>query len=152
MAASTSPNTLPMTMFHWFPMSFARACFPEAMKSARRWVFSFANRNSLGIVMINSDMDARNGKSVNDPGPTTNLKINHPAATAAAIPPIHPTKPEIVERNQADDQVSAKDIGPPAIIAPNLDAKNDRGTTRIYAIIVFTSAYSYLMYSSCQII
>ena len=89
------------------------------------------------MAKVNSNTDARKGKNVNVPGPTTQLKTHQPTATAAATPPTHPTKPAIVERNQTDALMSAKAIGPPAIIAPNLDAKKDKGSTKTYAIIVF---------------
>jgi hypothetical protein len=83
--------------------------------------------------MVNSNTDARNGTNVNDPGPTTQLKTHHPNATAAATPPTHPTKPAIVERRLTDARMSAKAIGPPTPIAPNLDAKKDKGSTKTYA-------------------
>jgi len=83
--------------------------------------------------MVNSNTDARNGTNVNDPGPTTQLKTHHPNATAAATPPTHPTKPAIVERRLTDARMSAKAIGPPTTIAPNLDAKKDKGSTKTYA-------------------
>jgi hypothetical protein len=87
--------------------------------------------------MVNSNKDVRNGSNVNDPGPTTQLKTHHPNATAAATPATQPTKPPIVERRQTDVRTSTKAIGMVATIAPNLDAKNDKGKTKTYAIIIF---------------
>ena len=82
--------------------------------------------------MVTSNTDARNGTNVNDPGPTTHPKTYHPNATATMTPPTHPIKPAIVERSQTDVRLSIKAIGPPVAIAPTLDAKKDKGTTKIY--------------------
>jgi hypothetical protein len=73
--------------------------------------------------MVNINTDAKNGNSVNVPGPTTQLKTHHPNANAATTPPIPATTPAIAERTQTDDLISAKDIGAAATITPNLNAK-----------------------------
>jgi hypothetical protein len=83
--------------------------------------------------MINIKTDARNGKIVNDPLPTTQLKTNHPNATAEMEETTPTMKPAIVERNWTDAQMSAKDIGTPTTSPASLDAKNDKGMTKIYA-------------------
>ena len=77
----------------------------------------------MWIEMVNINMDAKNGNSVNDPGPTTQLKTHHPNATAATTPPIPATTPAIVERTQTDALISAKAIGVVATNVPNLNAK-----------------------------
>jgi len=82
--------------------------------------------------MINIKTDARNGKIVNDPLPTTQLKTDHPNATAAMEETIPVMKPAIVERNWTDAQMNAKDIGKPTTSPASLDAKKDKGMTKIY--------------------
>lgn len=95
--------------------------------------------------------DKINGKIVNDLAPTIQLKTHHPIVTAAT----KLTMPLIYEQIKTQNIIflaytlrSKENIVTEATAAANLDTKKDIGTTNKYAIIVFTSSDSSLMYNN----